>query len=154
MYRRLITDEDTFNKKVRKEKKAMINRLVKENKKFVKKMVQQGVKVKMLSRKDLKEEAERRKNLRDIQIHESDNQLHNNMTKEEILAYNEKVIKMNESFCSCRGKFGHDLDDFYVYCDGNDCENNNWYHWKCVPELKEKTREDIESQTTKWFCSS
>jgi hypothetical protein len=130
MYRSLITDEDTFNRKVRKEKKAMINKLAKENKKFAKKMEQKGVKVRMLSKKDLRMQAEKIKQLRDIQMQESENQLHNNMSKEEILEYNKEILEMNQKFCSCRGKFGRDLDDFYVYCDGEDCENNNWYHWK------------------------
>ncbi len=31
------------------------------------------------------------------------------------------------------------------------CPNGGWYHWKCVPELLEKRREEID-KIDKWMC--
>lgn len=58
MYRSLITDEDTFNRKIRKEKNATINKLLKENKQIIKKAKQKGFNVQQLSKKQLKKQVE------------------------------------------------------------------------------------------------
>lgn len=100
MYRNLITDEDTFNRKVRKEKNAMINKLMKENRKIVKKAKQQGLNAQQLSKKELKKQAEQLKNLREAQLKESSkmHQLQKEMTKEELSEYNRKIAEQNKMY--------------------------------------------------------
>lgn len=97
MYRTLITDEDTFNKKIRREKNAMLYKLMKENRKVVKKAKQQGISAHQMSKKELKKQAEQIKNLRQAQIKESSEmiELQKEMTKEELDAYNSKIAEQN-----------------------------------------------------------
>ena len=73
------------------------------------------------------------------------------MTKEEVSEYNRRIAEQNKMYCYCRGKRGKDPDDFYVMCDSQNCENNNWYHWKCIEELRFKTRQELE-EMEHWFC--
>jgi len=54
MYRTLVSDEETFNRKIRKERNAMVNKLMKENRKHVKKAKQQGINAHHLSKRELK----------------------------------------------------------------------------------------------------
>ena len=101
MYRSLITDEETFNRRIRKERNAMVNKLMKENRKQVKKAKQQGINAHQLSKKELKKKAEQLKELRKAQIKESSEmvQLQKKMTKEELMAYNAKVAEENSMYC-------------------------------------------------------
>ena len=155
MYRSLITDEETFNRRIRKERNAMVNKLMKENRKQVKKAKQQGINAHQLSKKELKKKAEQIKELRKAQIKESSEmvQLQKKMTKEELMAYNAKVAEENSMYCHWRGSRGKDPDDFYVACDGKNCDNNGWYHWKWIDELKFKTKEEVDNEK-EWFCPS
>jgi len=93
MYRSIITDEEIFNKKIRREKNAIINKLIKENKRIVKKAQQQGIEAQQLSKKEIKKQAEQLKNYREAQIKESNkmHQLQKEMTKEEIAEYNKRI---------------------------------------------------------------
>lgn len=155
MYRSIITDEDTFNRKVRKEKNAMINKLMKENRKIIRKAKQQGFEAPPLSKKELKKQAEQLKHLREAQLKESSkmHQLQKEMTKEEVAAYNQRIAEQNKMYWYCRGRRGKDPDDFYVACDGPNCENNGWYHWKCIEELRFKTKQELDSMN-EWYCPS
>lgn len=100
MYRSLITDEDTFNKKVRKEKNAFINKLIKENKTIAKKAIQHGIAPPLVSKKTLRKQAEHLKQLRQTQLRESSkmHQLQKEMSKEEIAAYNQSVAEQNKMY--------------------------------------------------------
>jgi hypothetical protein len=87
--------------KIRKEKNATINKLLKENEKIRRKARQQGLNVNQLSKKELKKQSEQFKNYREAQIKESskDHQLQKEMTKEEVLEYNKKIGKVSEFNC-------------------------------------------------------
>ena len=141
--------------KVRKEKNAFIDKLIKENKRFVKKAIQHGIEAPSFSRRELQKQAEQIKNMREAQIKESNkmHELQKEMTKEEISAYNKKIAEQNKMYWYCRGKKGKDLDDIYVAWDGKNWENNGWYHWKCIEELRFKTKEDLEDMN-EWFWPS
>mmetsp|Transcript_21878 Transcript_21878/g.19421 ORF Transcript_21878/g.19421 Transcript_21878/m.19421 type:complete len:101 (+) Transcript_21878:191-493(+) len=100
MYRTLINDEDTFNRKIRKERNAMVNKLMKENRKDVKKAKQQGINAHHLSKRELKKRAEQINELRKAQIKESNKmaQLQKEMTKEEVTAFNAKIAEENSKY--------------------------------------------------------
>lgn len=100
MYRSLVNDEDTFNKKVRREKNAMINKLMKENRKVVKKAKMQGINAHQWSKKELKKQAEQLKHLREAQLKESTkmHQLQKEMTKEELAEYNKRIAEQNKMY--------------------------------------------------------
>ena len=155
MYKTIITDEETFNKKVRREKNAILNKLMKENKKMAKKAKQQGIETPELSKKELKKQAEQLKKMREAQIEESSkmHQLQKVMSREELKAYNEAVAEQNKLYWYWRGKRGKDPDDFYVACESENWENNGWYDWKCVEELKTKTKDELE-KATDWYWPS
>lgn len=100
MYRTIITDEDAFNRKIRREKNATINKLMKENKKIILKAKQQGFDAHQLSKKELKKQAEQLKTLREAQIKESSkmHQLQKEMSKEEIAEYNRRIAEQNKMY--------------------------------------------------------
>jgi len=75
------------------------------------------------------------------------------MSREELAAYNARIAEENSMYWYCRGKRGKDPDDFYVAWDGPTCENNGWYHWKCIEELKYKSKEEVEKES-EWYCPS
>lgn len=86
--------------KVRKEKNAFIDKLMKENKRFVKKAIQQGIEPPHYSRREIQKQAERIKQMREVQIKESNkmHELQKEMTKEEISAYNKKIAEQNKMY--------------------------------------------------------
>jgi hypothetical protein len=131
----------------------MFNKLLKENKKSVNKARQQGIKVQQLSKKEIKKQVEQLINLRQVQINESSEmrKIEKEMTRDEVIAYNQKVAEQNKKYCYCRGKLGKDPDDFYIACDGKNCENNGWYHWKCIPELRFKSKTELDNMK-EWYC--
>lgn len=128
---------------------------MKENKRFVKKAIQQGIEPPHYSRREIQKQAERIKQMREVQIKESNkmHELQKEMTKEEISAYNKKIAEQNKMYWYCRGKRGKDIDDIYVAWDGKKCENNGWYHWKCIEELRFKTKDEIE-EMNEWYWPS
>lgn len=74
------------------------------------------------------------------------------MTEEEKREYNQGIIKGALQYCYCRSLGSQDIDDFYIGCDGTkECPNGGWYHWKCVPELKGKSSEELD-KIEKWIC--
>lgn len=100
MYRSIITDEDAFNRKIRKERNAMVNKLMKENRKHVKKAKQQGINAQTFSKKELKKQANQLNELRKAQIKESTKmaEIQKSMTKEEVLAFNAKIAEENSKY--------------------------------------------------------
>lgn len=100
MYRSLVTDEDSFNRKVRREKNATLNKLMKEQKKIIKNAKDKGLNTKQLSKKELKKQAEQSKRLRNALLKESHNDkvLGGEMSKEELAAYNAKIAEQNKMY--------------------------------------------------------
>ena len=80
-------------------------------------------------------------------------ELQKEMTKEELDAYNSKIAEQNLMYWYWRGKSGKEPDDFYVAWDADNCENNGWYHWKWIDELKYKTKKEFDDMN-EWFCPS
>ena len=101
MYRSIITDEEAFDRKIRKERNAMVNKLIKENKKQLKTAKQQGINSQHLSKRELKKRAqEKRRANRELKkalIKESSQmfQSRKRKTKEEIAAENAKIAAEN-----------------------------------------------------------
>lgn len=128
---------------------------MKENKRFVKKAIQKGIEAPHYSRREIQKQAEQIKHMREVQIKESNkmHELQKEMTKEEISAYNKKIAEQNKLYWYCRGKRGKDIDDIYVAWDGSNWENNGWYHWKCIEELRFKSKEEIDDMN-EWYWPS
>lgn len=100
MYRTLVPDEETFNRKIRKERNAIVKKLMMENKKQIKKAKQRGYNAQPMSKKQLKKQAEQIEKYRKAQIAESNREVHlqQKMTKEEVAAYNAKIIEENSMY--------------------------------------------------------
>ena len=100
MYRNLVPDEETFNRKIRKERNAIVKKLMMENKKQIKKAKQRGYNAQPMSKKQLKKQAEQIEKYRKAQIAESNREVHlqQKMTKEEVAAYNAKIIEENSMY--------------------------------------------------------
>lgn len=74
------------------------------------------------------------------------------MTDEEKKDYNNEILKSANEYCYCRGLGSGDIDDLYIGCDSDKvCVNGGWYHWKCVPEFRGWTKEEIE-KIEMWIC--
>jgi len=78
----------------------MMNKLIKENRKNVKKAKQQGIHAQHLSKKELRKRAEQINDLRKSQIKESNKMAlqQKKMSKEELTVYNAKIAEENSMY--------------------------------------------------------
>lgn len=77
--------------------------------------------------------------------------MQNQMNQPPRLIVQETPAVESEVYCLCKGS---NQSGFFVACEAeNDCPYGGWFHPECTEDLKNLSREVIDSLGA-WYCSS